>query len=126
MIAALLLAQAVAAPELPPADWSTLPTLPVRTPAGGFDPSGYVRREIAADRCRVTVAEGKAELAASVAVLIDGKGVVQRIVPHAIDCPTVEQYTAGYVSTLARRAVAAGAEWKPGWYRHVVTYRWGG
>ena len=57
------------------------------------------------------------------ALLVDAGGAVQRIVPRAIGCPTVEQYTVGLVSSLARRGVAA-AGLRPGWYRYVAGYRW--
>ena len=131
MIALALLLQAAPPstlpPALPPADWSTLPELPIVSPRGASDPSGYVRREVAAGRCRIAPASAnESRLAAPVAVLIDAKGGVQRIVPQAIGCPTVEQFTAGYVSTLARRAAVGRTTFRPGWHRHVVTYRWTG
>jgi hypothetical protein len=116
-----LLLQAIAPPPL---DWSALPELPLSPPRGAFDPSGFVRNEVAARRCRAT-ADGDAQLVtAPLAVLVDESGAVSRIVPRAIDCPTVEQYTAGYVSALARRAGLPRL--KAGWYRYAVTYRWGG
>lgn len=122
-LAALFLAQAAAAQPLPmpPADWSSLPELPVVPPAS-FDPTGYVRREVAASRCRPASVGRAVEVESAVAVLIDAGGSVQRVVPHAINCPTVEQYTAGYVSSLARRASGL----RPGWYRYTMTYRWQG
>ena len=135
MIALALLLQAAvplpAQPSVPlpapPAEWSALPDLPVPAPHQGFDPSAYVRREVAASRCRAQGVDGGARwITSPVAVLVDAGGLVARVVPGAIGCPTVEQYTAGYVSTLARRAIAHGAAIRPGWYRHVVTYRWPG
>lgn len=124
MSALFFLAAQVAAAALPapPADWSALPELPLPSGRAGVDPSGYVKREVAAGRCGRQV-EG--ELAAPVAVLMDAGGLVQRVVPRAIGCPTVEQFSAGYVSALARRAGSA-ARLRPGWYRYVVTYRWNG
>ena len=130
MIALALLLQtavpAASGPAMPPADWSILPDLPVTPQRGASDPSGYVRREVAAGRCRALPIAGTSRVAAPVAVLIDARGSVQRIVPQAIGCPTVEQFTAGYVSTLARRALIAGQRFRPGWHRHIVTYRWTG
>ena len=123
MIAPAFLLQAAIA-ALPPADWSVLPELPVSPPRGGSDPSGYVRREVAGGRCKAVPVAGETRLVAPVAVLIDARGAVQRIVPQAISCPTMEQFTAGYVSTLARRAALAERTLRAGWYRHVVTYRW--
>lgn len=114
MSALALMLQAAALP-MPPADWTGLPELPLPSARGG-EPSAYVRREVAAGRCR---AEGNG-MAVSVAVLMDADGRVARVVPRAIDCPTVEQFTAGYVSALARRA----GRMKPGWYRRTVAYRW--
>ncbi len=125
MIALLLQAASAPPPTLPPTDWATLPDLPVASPRGVFDPSGYVRREVAAGRCAAPPAAGEARIAASVAVLVDALGAVQRIVPRAIGCATVEQFTVGYVFRLARR-VAAERTLRPGWYRYVVTYRWTG
>jgi hypothetical protein len=109
----------------PPADWSGLPLLPVPERAGGFDPSPFVRDEVAAGRCKASGdATGAQAVTAAVAVLVGPAGAVQRIVPQAIDCPTVEQFTVGYVLTLTRRAEAG--ERRPGWYRYTVTYRWTG
>ncbi|WP_375402468.1 hypothetical protein [uncultured Sphingomonas sp.] len=128
MIAAALLLQAVAPPAPappPPPEWSILPELPVALPRGASDPSGYVRREVAAGRCAAARIAGESRVVAPVAVFFDAAGAVRRVVPGAVGCPTVEQFTAGYVSTLARRA-AAGRAIPSGWYRHVVTYRWTG
>lgn len=120
--AALLLAQAV---PFPPADWSTLPDLPLPPVNANLDLSAYVRREVAAKRCQAVAVNGRTlQVAAPVAVLLDEKGSLQRIVPQAIGCPTVEQYTVGYVSTLVRRRMTGARALKPGWYRHTVTFRW--
>ena len=101
VLAALLL-QAAAPPPMPPTDWTELPELPVSAPSGPVS-STFVRREVVRNRCQVEPNGGVMEIEAPVAVLVDGAGAVQRVVPRAIDCPTVEQYTAGYVSSLARR-----------------------
>ena len=126
---AVLLQAAVPAPSgpaMPPTDWSLLPDLPVAPPRGASDPSAFVRREVVAGRCRLPPGGGGAGLTAPVAVLVDARGSVQRIMPRAIGCPTVEQFTAGYVSTLVRRAAIAGQLFRPGWHRYAVTYRWAG
>ncbi|WP_141243821.1 hypothetical protein [Sphingomonas lenta] len=120
MLAALLL-QAAAPPPMPPADWTNLPELPVPAASGPVS-SSFVRREVARNRCQVAFDGVVAEIEAPVAVLVDEAGAVQRVVPRAIDCPIVEQYTAGYVSSLARRAGVL----KPGWYKFTMTYRWQG
>ncbi len=126
MIALALLLQGTAPPLLPPADWSTLPELPIPRARVGFDLSSYARREVAAGRCKAAAVAGGSRIVAPVAVLVDANGAVQRIVPQAIGCPTVEQFTAGYASTLARRAAMAVGGLRPGWYRHTATYRWTG
>lgn len=123
MIAAALLLQAAVPmpPPMPPSgDWSAMPDFPLAAFGGGFDPSPFVAREVTAGRCRPPA--GARRIASPIAVLIGAGGAVQRIVPAAIDCPTVEQYTVGLVSTLARRLDLATL--RPGWYRYVATYRW--
>lgn len=121
IVLAALLLQAAAPPPMPPTDWTALPELPVAAPSGPTS-SAFVRREVARNRCRAQAADGLVEIESPVAVLVDERGDVQRVVPHAIDCPTVEQYTAGYVSSLARRAAGL----RPGWYKFTMTYRWQG
>lgn len=117
--------QATVALPMPPADWRNLPDLPI--PAGSImvEPSSFVRREVAVGRCRATPTAQGQEVVTTVAVLFDSRGSIARVVPQAIGCPTVEQFTAGYVSATARRLGVAGGL-RPGWYRHTVTYRWAG
>jgi hypothetical protein len=122
MILAALLLQAAA---MPPADWAGMPDYPLPPFSSRFDPSPYVRREVEAGRCHAEATGGIFRIDSPVALLVDAGGVVQRIVPLAIGCPTVEQYTVGLVSSLARQGVA-GAALKPGWYRYVAGYRWTG
>lgn len=89
------------------------------------EPSGFVRREVAAGRCLATTGPQGREVVSPVAILFDARGSIARVVPRAIGCPTVEQFTAGYVSATVRRLGVAGGL-RPGWYRHTVTYRWAG
>ncbi|WP_375429417.1 hypothetical protein [uncultured Sphingomonas sp.] len=124
MIALLLQAASASPPALPPTDWSALPDLPVMPRRGAFDPSEYVRREVAVGRCAAPPTAGEVRIVVPVAILLEADGVVRRIVPRAIGCPTVEQFTAGYVFRLARRITSAEPMRRPGWYRYVVTYRW--
>jgi hypothetical protein len=93
VILALLLQ--VAAP-MPPSDWSALPLFPL--------PRGAQVVDVAA-------------------VLIGEQGALARIVPRAIGCATIEQYTVGYVQSLVRGGPGAVVP-APGWYRLAVTYRW--
>ena len=110
---------------MPPADWRSLPDLPVAAGSVTVEASSFVRREVASGRCLATTGPQGQELVAPVAVLFDARGSIARVVPRAIGCPAVEQFTAGYVSATARRLGASGSL-RPGWYRHTVTYRWAG
>lgn len=118
MIAAALLLQAAA---LPPQDWSTLPLFPLPRAGAVTDGSAYVRAEVVAGRCKAT---GMTEMPAPVAILVGPSGYVTRIVPRAIGCPTVEQYTVGYLLSLTRGGPGSALPPRPGWYRLTVTYRW--
>lgn len=109
----------VAQQTAPPTDWSALPVFPL--PRASFD-DPFVRAEIATGRCRVPA--GQAEnLVAPVAILIGPAGAVRQIVPQAIGCPTVEQYTVGYLLSLTRAGHGGAVPPAPGWYRLTVTYR---
>lgn len=101
MLAALVLA-AQAATMTPPADWQTLPPLPFETaPESWPQLRAFVADEVKAGRCTLT--DDHLDLA----VLIDPSGQVRRIVPRAIECPTVEQFVAGSVLRRARGNVVA-------------------
>ena len=116
MIAAALLVQVA----MPPQDWSTLPQFPLPRAGIVTDASGYVRGEVAAGRCKAA----GSEVAAPVAILVGASGTVNRIVPRAIGCSTVEQYTVGYVLSLTRGGPGSALPPVPGWYRLTVIYRW--
>ena len=132
MIALLLLAALVqvtpppAAPAEPPHDWSTLTaiTLPPAEP----DMVRFVRGEVAAGRCpRSRQVDGQNVLVVPLAVRISGAdGGAENVVPLAIGCPTVEQYSAGVtqrmIRHLAHRTMMEGDRW----YRTVITYTWPG
>lgn len=117
MIAALLLVQVA---ELPPKDWSNLPTFPMPRAGVVTDASAYVRNELEAGRCRMAAPP----VDAPVAILVGSSGNVTKVVPRAIGCPTVEQYTVGYLLGLTRAGPGSAIPPKPGWYRLTVTYRW--
>lgn len=132
MIAPLLIAALVqtmpppvAAPE-PPRDWSTLTaiTLPPAEP----DMVRFVRAEVAAGRCaRSRTLDGQNVLVVPLVVRISAAdGAAESVVPLAIGCPTVEQYSAGVaqrmIRHLAHRTMMEGDRW----YRTVITYTWPG
>lgn len=113
-----------AAPETaPPSDWSSLPSLPLLK-LWQLRPqlSRYVRDEVVAGRCGAAVrdAAGGYVLRVPLAVRIGSEGQVQKTVPRAIGCPTVEQYASGLVSRLARGNLAARA----GWFRATIVFSW--
>lgn len=123
---ALLLGQATPPPPeptqplpVPPADWTTLPELKLQR--GWPDWRGlsdYVRDEVNAGRC----ASASKEIRVDLAVQVAGNGHVRRIIPRAIDCPTVEQYASGLLSRIARRNVAPPGEDR--WYRAMLVFTW--
>lgn len=124
MIALLLFAALqVLATETPPADWTALPLLPLPENAG--ERITYARAEVAAGRCKADpLPDGRSQVVAPVALLLAADGTVRRALPQAIDCPTVEQYTAGYVSTMVRTGTVRTASLRPGWYKATITYQW--
>ncbi|MES2096916.1 MAG: hypothetical protein V4459_09155 [Pseudomonadota bacterium] len=126
MIGLLLLLQA-AALAAPPADWSALP--PLRLTSAPDYPAimtKFVRDEVAAGRCTAASVDGKPGLKIDLVVLIaGGTGEVTRIVPKAINCPTVEQFAAGVVQKAARGNIAGTAPAADSWYRTGMTLTWG-
>lgn len=142
MIAPLLLAAALqVAPPLalapapgpvqptPPAldSWAALPRLELRRPGLDLDTLvRFVRDEVAAGRCAGTTneASGTTSVHAPVAVLVAPDGSVRRLVPAAIGCPTVEQFTVGVIGRLAADNVRAPWPEADRWYRSGLTYTW--
>ncbi len=114
-------------PLLPPQDWSTLPRLILRKPA---DPtaatSAYVRDEVNQGRCAAAI-RGTAgwTLAVDVAVLANADGGVRRVIPRAIQCPTVEQYAAGLVASGTRDNIDTPPAEGERWYRTRLVFAWG-
>ena len=125
MIALALLAQAAATtpvPPVPPQDWTVLPPFPLVRAAITPEATAYVRGEVESERCRIATSPADGvRVVAPVAILIGPAGGVRQVVPAAIGCPSVEQYTVGYVIALTRTGSAAS---RPGWYRLSVAYRW--
>ena len=125
MLAIMLLQAAVPAV---PTDWSTLPPLPYLTAPQMAPPlARFVADEIAAGRCSVPKpADGHYVVKVDVATLVAADGSVRRAVPHAIACPTVEQYSVGLVLTFARANLPPRAGAADQWYRATIVYDWGG
>lgn len=125
MIAATTTAlAALASPEQPPSDWSALPSFPLPRAVVVTEGTSFVRRELM-ERCLgdTNLAQSR-QFAMAVAILVADAGRVRRVTPRAVGCPTVEQYTAGYVLSLTRGGPGSLATPAPGWYRLTVTYRW--
>lgn len=140
VVAALLiaLAQPAAAPlarveptptlGLPPADWSELPPLRYRRPpAPNPEISSFVRDEIVAGRCAAGIHSARGSiLSIDLAVLVTPAGRIRRIIPRAIDCPTVEQYARGVVSRQARGNIDPAGLAADTWFRTTMTFTWTG
>jgi len=105
-------------------DWASLPELMYRNPptiAGNM--VRFVAKEIARGRCKL-VDPAKTTLAVDVAVLVEPDGTVRSVVPKAIQCPNVEQYTAGLVTAFTRNNLSPRAAQAEQWYRASVTFSW--
>jgi hypothetical protein len=130
MIAAFLLqvADAPASPPTLPNDWSVLPTLPYVAPRQATPQvTTFVAGEIAAGRCVAQrPGDGHYILPVEVAALIGADGSVRKVVPHAIACPTIEQYAAGLVSGFARGNIAQYKPTTDTWYRTTIVFDWRG
>ncbi|WP_326524800.1 hypothetical protein [Sphingomonas sp.] len=107
-----------AAALAPPADWSRLPPMPWReAPVLTPDLTEFVAGEVREGRCPVD----RNEIAVEVAVMMRRDGTVRAAVPRAIDCPTVEQFAAGLVTSFARGNLRRAAG---GWYLASLTFDW--
>lgn len=117
----------VAPPRLTfPIVWEAMAPLPYRTPPP-ISPamSRWVAGELVRGKCPVPrPVGGRHILRVDVAVLISSESTVRASIPRAIDCPTVEQYAAGMVSSFARNNLLARAGDGSGWFRASVTFDW--
>ena len=108
-------------PEPPlasPINLATLPPLTWRTPPQVTpELSAFVAAEIKAGRCAAT----KVPLDLDLVVMVRGDGIVRQVVPRAIDCPTVEQFGAGLVTSFERSNLRTPAA---GWYRATLSFTW--
>lgn len=122
-----LIAAQVPPPVGLPADWSVLAPLPyVKAPDIAPTLSHFVAGEIAAGRCVVPKpADGHYVVQVEVAALVTPEGTVRRTTPRAIDCPTVEQYSAGLVESFARANLRTGSGGDQ-WYRATIVFDWHG
>jgi hypothetical protein len=127
MIALFLALQAAALLPAPPTDWSALPPLRLSTtPDYAALMTQFVRNEVAAGRCAAPPAvAGKVSIKVDMVVLISRSGETLRIVPKAINCPTVEQFAAGVVQKAARGNIAGAPPTTDSWYRTGMTLSWG-
>ena len=118
----------VTTPPPMPADWAALAPLPYTAPPQVTRAMAqFVADEIAAKRCNLTrPADGHYIVRVDVATLVGGDGTVRKTVPRAIDCPTVEQYSAGLVIGFARANLPPhGNASGDHWYRATIIYDWG-
>ena len=111
-----------------PLDWAVMAPVPyAEPPVLAPTLSTFVAGEVAAGRCTVPrPSDGHYVLRVDVAALVTAEGIVRRAVPHAIDCPTVEQYAAGLVLGFARGNLAPRGAAADTWYRATITFDWRG
>lgn len=106
----------------PPQDWTRLPPLVLLRPVAQTpEASAFVSGEIRAGRC----AHEGFGMTIDMAVFVAPGGQVRRIVPRAINCPTVEQYASGILLSMARGNVDTPTASGEGWYRTSITFTWG-
>jgi len=112
--------------QIAPLDWATLPELAYRNPpAIAPNMVRFVATEVSEGRCKITdTAKAAQALAVDVAVLVEPDGTVRSVVPKAIQCPNVEQYTAGLVTAFTRNNLLPRGAQGDQWYRATVTFSW--
>lgn len=116
-----------AAMTAPPADWSILPPLRlVRTPDYSSIMTRFVQDEVAAGRCAAPPpVDGRTGLHLDLIVLVAGSsGQAVRVIPRAINCPTVEQFAAGVIQKAARENIAGPPPDRDSWFLTSVTLTW--
>jgi hypothetical protein len=127
MFGLFLLFQA-AAVVAAPTDWSVLPPLRLTTPPDyPAIMTKFVHDEVVAGRCVAPApVDGKTSIKVDMIVLVSSaNGEATRIVPRAINCPTVEQFAAGVVQKAARGNIAGPPPSADSWYRVGMTLTWG-
>ena len=122
---ALMMQSAGPMPPLP--DWPLLSPLPYRNPPVVTPMmTKFVADQVATGRCTIErPADRHYVVRLDVAVLLSPDGEVRNVVPHAIACPTIEQYGAGLVIGFARDNVGVlpGAKANQ-WFRTTLTFDW--
>lgn len=111
-----------------PGDWTTLPPLRLtEQPDYTLIMTKFVRDEVAAGRCAAPApVEGRTVIKLDLIVLVaSSSGEAVRVVPRAINCPTVEQFAAGVVQKATRGNIAGTAPSSDSWYRTNITITWG-
>ena len=127
MIGLFLALQAAALAPPPPPDWAALPPLRLSTtPDYAALITGFVHDEVAAGRCAAPPpVAGKISVKLDMVVLVSPGGEALRIVPRAINCPTVEQFAAGVVQKAVRGNLAGAPPVSDSWYRTGMIISWG-
>jgi hypothetical protein len=127
MIFLFLALQAAVLSSAPPTDWSALPWLRLSaTPDYAALMTKFVHDEVTAGRCAAPPAvAGKVSVKIDMVVLVSPGGDALRIVPKAINCPTVEQFAAGVVQKAVRGNWAGAAPTSDSWYRTGIVISWG-
>ncbi|MET4897247.1 hypothetical protein RN629_08760 [Sphingomonadaceae bacterium jetA1] len=114
-----------APPANPPHDWTQLPavTLPPATP----EMIRFVRDEVEAGRCsHPHPADGQVSLVVPLALHFSRDGGASGVVPLAIGCPTIEQFSAGAALRMMRQKPFRAMPAEDHWYRSAITYTWSG
>jgi hypothetical protein len=126
MIGLFLALQAAGLTPAPPTDWSALPPLRLSaTPDYTALMTKFVHDEVVAGRCPAPPpVAGKTSVRIEMVVLVSPGGDALRIVPKAINCPTVEQFAAGVVQKAVRGNLAGAAPASDSWYRTGMTLSW--
>ena len=121
-----LVLQAAAALAAPPADWSALPQLRLSNPPDYTAlMTKFVHDEVAAGHCVAPAVAGRVSVKLDMVVLVSVSGDALRIVPRAINCPTVEQFAAGVVQKAVRGNIAGAPPASDSWYRTGMVISWG-
>lgn len=110
----------------PPRDWSTLPAIPL-LPASS-DMVRFVRDEVKAGRCarHQTTGSGQVMVVVPMALRLNADNGAEAVVPVAIGCPTIEQFSAGAAQRMVRNLPYRTSLTHHRWYRTVITYTWPG
>ncbi|RDE06839.1 hypothetical protein [Sphingomonas aracearum] len=109
-----------------PTDWGALAELPyVNVPRLRGSYVRFVVEEVRSGRCDIAPdADGTFRVRVPLVVQLSATGTVKRMVPAAIGCPTVEQYTVGLVQNLTRGNVRLASMQGDGWYRTAMNFTW--